>query len=82
MEEGILRADKLELRVCVTVNGDCPETEYPVLVTFGSKPVGASDCVGQENVTRCPLSPGDLVSFSITSGHVFSGKWRGVLRFC
>ena len=71
VKEEIFRADKLGVRM--TVNGDCPQTEYPVLVTFGSKPVGTDRCVGQENVTRCPLSPGDLVSFSISSDHVSLG---------
>ena len=71
VEEEMFRADKLGVRV--TVDDDCPEAEYPVLVTFGSKAVGTDRCVGQENVTRCPLSPGDLVSFSISSGHVSLG---------
>ena len=62
MEEEIFRADKLGVRV--TVNGDCPETEYPVVVTFGSRSVGADGCVGQENMTNS-LSPGQSTTISL-----------------
>ena len=62
MEEEVLRSDTLRLNM--TVNGDCPETEYSVLVTFGSKPVGAGDCVGRENVTNS-LSPGEFTTISL-----------------
>ena len=66
MEEEVLGSDILRLNM--TVNGDCPAAEYPVLVTFGSRPVGASDCVGRENVTNS-LSPGlsTIISLNINS---------------
>ena len=51
------------------VNGDCPEAMYPVLVTFGSRPVGASDCVGRENMTNS-LSPGQSTTISLNINSV------------
>ena len=67
VEEEVLGPDTLRLHM--TVNGDCPAAEYPVLVTFGSKPVGASDCVGQENVTNS-LSPGQSTTISLNINSV------------
>ena len=48
----------------MTVNGDCLAAKYPVIVTFGSRQVGASDCVGRENVTNS-LSPGQSTTISL-----------------
>ena len=59
LEEEVLGPDTLKLNM--TVNGDCPVAEYPVLVTFGSRPVETDGCVGRENVTNS-LSPGQSIT--------------------
>lgn len=52
------------LLVNVTVNSDCPEAKYSVIVSFGATSTGINGCRGQKNVTADPLSPGETASFS------------------
>jgi hypothetical protein len=48
------------LEVEVEVNGGCSQTEYFIVVTFGT--MNSSEiCKGQQNITKGPLFPGETV---------------------
>ena len=68
----MLSEDDDILSVTLSMNSVCPSnTRYPVLVTFGTQPVGSGDHVGQINATEMTLSPGDPpVTFSVDANNV------------
>ena len=88
MTNEILGTGELELSVDVTVNGDCSQADYPVLLTFGTRSGGKENCNGQRNATEVilpsedtvspgetevTLSPGETVTFSIPTMSVSLG---------
>ena len=73
IEEQILRVDTPMLIVTVSRNSRCPETDDPVLVTFGARTVTGGDCVGQQNTTARPISSGTSVCFFVDAATIFLG---------
>ena len=71
----MLSGGVLSLSVTLSVNELCPsDTSYPVLVTFGTKPVDGGDCVGQMNATMSTISSGDSpVTFSVAGNSICLG---------
>ena len=71
----MLSGGVLSLSVTLSVNELCPsDTSYPVLVTFGTQPVGGGDCVGQMNATMSTISSGDSpVTFSVAGNSICLG---------
>ena len=65
----MLSEDDDILSVTLSMNSVCPSnTRYPVLVTFGTQPVG------QMNATEMTISPGDPpVTFSVDANNVTGG---------
>ena len=61
-----------ELLLIVTVrrNRLCPETQSPVLVTFGARAETGGDCEGQQNATHMVISSGDSASFFVNSATI------------
>ena len=60
------------LSVNVTVNGDCPNRAYKVLVLFGTRRVGTDGCNGHKDIER-ELSPGQSAIFSVDTETVSLG---------
>ena len=67
MEEQILRLDTDTFKVVVRRNGLCPETDSPVLVTFGGRPVTGGDCEGQLNATEKIIPSRASASFYVNT---------------
>ena len=68
VENDDLRSDGT-LSVTVRVNELCgDDSDYPVMVTFGSRPVMGrdEDCEGQEVTSTVQLSSGESHSFSVS----------------
>ena len=63
VEEQILDLDTKTFSV--VVRQKCPETELPVLVTFGS--LAGGECEGQKNATEIDFSPEGLASFYVNA---------------
>ena len=65
MDEYFLTDD--ELIVIVTINELClSDTNYPVQVAFGTRPIGNDDCVDQEESDAMNITSGDSEIFSVS----------------
>ena len=72
--ENIMLEDDTPLSVTVTVNEDCPNDKYTVMVGFGTRPKGGGDCdIQREATSKPPLSPGESTTFSVEVSSVFRG---------
>lgn len=64
---------QLLLIVTVSRNKLCPETESPVLVTFGARAVAGGECKGQQNATQVVIASGKSVSFYVDADTISLG---------
>ena len=72
--ENIMLEDDTPLSMTVTVNEDCPNDKYSVMVKFGTRPKGGGDCdIQREATSKPPLSPGESTTFSVEVSSVFRG---------
>ena len=67
------QSDTETMSVNVTVNDNCSEPEYSVLVTFGTRPKGG-DCNGERNASEERLSPGQTATFSVLTTSLSLGS--------
>jgi hypothetical protein len=58
------------LEVEVEVNGGCPQTEYFIVVIFGTMN-SSKICEGQQNITKGPLFPGETVFVLIKTNSIY-----------
>ena len=64
------------LIVTVTRNRQCPETQSPVIVAFGSRGAEAGPgavCEGQQNATESVIPSGDSASFYVDAADISLG---------
>ena len=61
---------QLLLIVTIRRNSLCPETDSPVLVTFGARPVAGGECEGQQNATEMVILSGDSESFYVEASTI------------
>ena len=72
-QASLILNEQLLLIITVRRNSLCPETDDPVLVTFGAMAVTGGDCVGQQNTTARPIPPGTSVSFFVDAATISLG---------
>ena len=67
LDVGNLESCGGSLSVTVMVIPLCVETEYPVLVTFGTQVIDSDNimCEGRENATLMLISSGESATFSV-----------------
>ena len=62
---------QLLLIVTVRRNRLCPETESPVLVTFGTRAVaGGGECEAQQRATEMVIPSGDFATFYVDAASI------------
>ena len=62
---------QLLLIVTVRRNRLCPDTESPVLVTFGTRAVaGGGECEAQQRATEMVISSGDSATFYVDAAFI------------
>ena len=76
MTEQVSLVVNRELLLIVTVrrNRLCPETQSPVLVTFGVRAETGGECEGQQNATHMVISSGDSASFFVNAADILLGS--------
>ena len=61
---------QLLFKVTIGRNRLCPETQSPVLVTFGATAETGGECEGQQNATHTVISSGDSASFFVNTATI------------
>ena len=74
VERQVLSLETQQFDLVISRNSLCPETDSPVLVTFGAMAVTGGDCVGQQNTTARPIPPGTSVSFFVDAATISLGQ--------
>ena len=69
-EKASFKLNAQVLIVTVRRNRLCPETQSPVIVTFGSAAVAEGRCRGQLNATEMVIPSGDSASFYVDAADI------------
>ena len=64
---------QLLLKVTIGRNKLCPESQSPVVVTFGARAETGGECEGQQIATHTVISAGDSASFFVNTATISLG---------